>query len=104
MMEQLLQLSAGSSGPELAFPCGSSYQRKQLHHLAEKLGLGHYSTGEGENRYVIVKRKDSKGTPPSKGQPIKVQRGRKNSDKQPKSSFERQSFDSQSGSFERGSN
>ena len=42
---------------ELAFPCGSSYQRKLVHQIAEKFGLTHYST-DSETRNVIVKKKD----------------------------------------------
>eukprot|EP01119_Soliformovum_irregulare_P025790 TRINITY_DN9642_c0_g1_i1.p1 TRINITY_DN9642_c0_g1~~TRINITY_DN9642_c0_g1_i1.p1 ORF type:complete len:474 (+),score=111.94 TRINITY_DN9642_c0_g1_i1:24-1424(+) len=89
MMEQLLTFSSGgSSVPELAFPCSGSYQRKQIHHFAEKLGLGHYSVGEGtDQKYVIVKKKEtpvnSVSASPSKSQPIKQSaapaKGRKNS-------------------------
>ncbi len=61
-------------------------QRKQIHQFAEKLGLVHFSTGEGETRYVLLKKKEMTDpaptigvTPPSsspvgtpKAQPIKV--------------------------------
>jgi len=86
--EQLFNFKSNTTVSELAFPCGSSFQRKQLHQYADKLGLVHFSTGEGETRYVLVKKKDvdpiTQATPPtiitshassptamSKGQPIK---------------------------------
>jgi len=65
LYDQLVTFRSGSSITELAFPCGSSYQRKHIHQMAEKLGFSHYSTGEGESRYVIVKKKDDVATPPA---------------------------------------
>ncbi|PRP81807.1 hypothetical protein PROFUN_10796 [Planoprotostelium fungivorum] len=59
--EQLVQFTT-SPLTELSFPCVSSYQRKQIHQFAERLGLGHYSTGEGESRYVLVKKRDPEST------------------------------------------
>jgi len=113
LFDQLNNFKNNNTIGELAFPCGSSFQRKQIHQLAEKLGLVHFSTGEGETRYVLLKKKDNSVDTPSigvtppppqaasspvgtpKAQPIKVYSGnRKNS-----SSYEyrqRNSFDSRS--------
>jgi len=56
--EDLIGFKGNQGVSEMAFPCATSFQRKQLHQLAEKLGLTHYSTGEGEARTVIVKKKE----------------------------------------------
>jgi len=39
---------------ELAFPAGSSYQKKSLRQIAEKLGLGHFTSGD----FIVIKKKD----------------------------------------------
>jgi len=102
LYDMLQSFNTSSSLNELCFPCSSSYQRKQLHHLAEKFGLGHYSTGDGDSKFVLVKKKDksdsemstSLGTSPSSssGQPIKGRRRGNTSEKPP--SLQRQSFSS----------
>ncbi|GFV21813.1 DNA-binding protein SMUBP-2 [Trichonephila clavipes] len=52
-----------SSEVSLTFPTSlSSFERRNVHEIAEKLGLIHISTGEGENRYVEVKKKIDKSS------------------------------------------
>jgi len=86
IQDQLEKFTSGSLN-ELAFPCSSSFQRKQIHQIAEKFGLGHYSTGtEGENRYVLVKKREEVAIP-TKAQPIKGRR-RGNTTDSPKQSFD----------------
>jgi len=36
----------------------SSYERMLVHELSAKLGLNHYSTGEDEDRFVVVTKID----------------------------------------------
>jgi len=54
IQDQLNSFKSNGQLNELAFPAGSSYQKKQLRHIAEKLGLSHYSSGE----FIVIK-KDS---------------------------------------------
>lgn len=69
LVDQLNVFKGNSLLNELAFPCASSFQRKQIHQFAEKLGLVHFSTGEGESKYVLVKKKEylenNLNTPPA---------------------------------------
>jgi len=60
--DQLLNFKSNVTNNEMSFPCSTSFQRKQLHQIAEKLGLTHYSTGEGEQRTVIIKKKEKDKT------------------------------------------
>jgi len=103
LLDQLSNFKNNYSIGELAFPCGSSFQRKQIHQLAEKLGLSHFSTGEGETRYVLLKKKDSEvgmispssspvGTPSGKGQPIKSFGGNRKTEYKQKNSFDGRSM------------
>jgi len=43
---------------ELAFPAGSSYQKKTLRQIAEKMGLGHFTSGD----FIVIKKKDDHRT------------------------------------------
>jgi len=97
MYEQLMNFGSNQSLTELAFPCSSSLQRKQIHHLAEKLGLGHYSSGEGENRSVVVKKKEEKG------QPINNKRGSESKQRSSYDSKNEEDSGGRFGSYERGS-
>eukprot|EP00010_Vexillifera_abyssalis_P006302 CAMPEP_0201546912 /NCGR_PEP_ID=MMETSP0173_2-20130828/3291_1 /ASSEMBLY_ACC=CAM_ASM_000268 /TAXON_ID=218659 /ORGANISM="Vexillifera sp., Strain DIVA3 564/2" /LENGTH=769 /DNA_ID=CAMNT_0047955745 /DNA_START=31 /DNA_END=2337 /DNA_ORIENTATION=+ len=55
LFDQLNHFKESSSLNDLAFPPTlSSQQKKQIHIIAEKLSLNHYSQGEGEHRYLIV--------------------------------------------------
>jgi RNA recognition motif-containing protein len=69
LVDQLNTFKGNTLLNELAFPCASSFQRKQIHQFAEKLGLVHFSTGEGESKYVLVKKKEyldsNLNTPPA---------------------------------------
>jgi len=111
LYEQLNSFKNNNTITEVAFPCGSSFQRKQIHQFAEKLGLVHFSTGEGETRYVLLKKKDNETTPigipsitsssPSGTPPkaIKVHGNSNNSRGKASGSYEyrqRSSFDSRS--------
>eukprot|EP01116_Phalansterium_solitarium_P012359 TRINITY_DN2856_c0_g1_i2.p1 TRINITY_DN2856_c0_g1~~TRINITY_DN2856_c0_g1_i2.p1 ORF type:complete len:540 (-),score=222.73 TRINITY_DN2856_c0_g1_i2:270-1889(-) len=90
LLEQLSQFKASAqsevlpgTSPDLSFHCPSSFQRKSLHQMAEKLGLVHYSTGEGENQFVVVRFKDNqqKDAPDPKGRDISQgRRSRTNSE------------------------
>jgi R3H domain/RNA recognition motif len=57
--EQLHQFKEDESGPqELTFPSTlTSAQRRQIHTIADKLGLVHYSQREGESRILIVSKR-----------------------------------------------
>jgi len=93
-----------SSLTEIALLCSSSYQRKQIHQIAEKLGLSHFSTGETESRYVVIKKKiDEKETSPgsnhkSGGQPIKSRRSFSGSNSDPRDSKQRHSYEAKTSS------
>ena len=53
--EQLYHFKTQSKLPILSFPSTlTSYQRRQIHIVANKLDLDHYSEGEGDNRYLII--------------------------------------------------
>jgi len=43
---------------ELAFPAGSSYQKKTLRQIAEKMGLGHFTSGD----FIVIKKKEDHRT------------------------------------------
>jgi len=55
IQDQLNSFRSNGQINELAFPAGSSYQKKQIRHIAEKLGLGHYTSGE----FIVIKKSDS---------------------------------------------
>ncbi|MDP2436090.1 MAG: R3H domain-containing nucleic acid-binding protein [archaeon] len=57
--EQLFHFKTQSKLPILSFPSTlSSYQRRQIHIVADKLDLDHYSEGDGENRYLIIAKRE----------------------------------------------
>ena len=59
---------------DLAFPYSlTNVQRKQIHMIAEKLGLTHRSYGENEHRYIIVSKKKEEEN--GKGIQIRKSRG-----------------------------
>jgi hypothetical protein len=58
LQQQLLHFKDNDAMTDLAFPFSlSNSQRKQIHSIAEKLGLRYQSFGENENRYIIVSKK-----------------------------------------------
>lgn len=61
IQDQLNSFKSNVQINELAFPAGSSYQKKQIRHIAEKLGLGHYTSGE----FIVIKKSESGSTPAS---------------------------------------
>jgi len=63
IQDQLNSFRANAQINELAFPAGSSYQKKQIRHIAEKLGLGHYTSGE----FIVIKKSDSASASSSYG-------------------------------------
>jgi len=61
LWEQVRDFSNNPNVNEISFtPNLSSNQRKQIHTMAEKLKLTHYSNGEGDLRYICIKK-----TPPA---------------------------------------
>jgi RNA recognition motif-containing protein len=58
IQQQLQHFKDNDDMSDLAFPFSlSNSQRKQIHSIAEKLGLRYQSYGENENRYIIVSKK-----------------------------------------------
>lgn len=57
LWEQVKDFSNNPNVNEISFtPNLTSNQRKQIHTMAEKLKLTHYSNGEGEQRYICIKK------------------------------------------------
>jgi len=57
LWEQAKDFSNNPNVNEISFtPNLTSNQRKQIHAMAEKLKLTHYSNGEGEQRYICIKK------------------------------------------------
>lgn len=52
IQDQLNSFKSNMQINELAFNAGSSYQKKQIRHIAEKLGLGTYTSGE----FIVIKK------------------------------------------------
>mmetsp|Transcript_6480 Transcript_6480/g.9776 ORF Transcript_6480/g.9776 Transcript_6480/m.9776 type:complete len:469 (-) Transcript_6480:20-1426(-) len=67
IQQQLQHFKENDDMSDLAFPFSlSNSQRKQIHSIAEKLGLRYQSYGENETRYIIVsKKKEDEGKPGS---------------------------------------
>jgi hypothetical protein len=64
LFKQLQTFKNNTSLREIVFPSElTSYQRKQLHTIAEKLRLYHESRSEGDQRYIVVS-KDPLSTQP----------------------------------------
>jgi len=63
IQQQLQHFKENEGLSDLAFPFSlSNSQRKQIHVIAEKLGLRYQSLGENENRFVVVsKKKEEEG-------------------------------------------
>jgi RNA recognition motif-containing protein len=66
LWEQVRDFSNNPNVNEISFtPNLTSNQRKQIHTMAEKLKLTHYSNGEGELRYICIKKTAPTPTPSS---------------------------------------
>eukprot|EP01114_Cavostelium_apophysatum_P021619 TRINITY_DN7596_c0_g1_i1.p1 TRINITY_DN7596_c0_g1~~TRINITY_DN7596_c0_g1_i1.p1 ORF type:complete len:445 (-),score=112.81 TRINITY_DN7596_c0_g1_i1:718-2052(-) len=52
IQDQLNSFKSNGQISELAFPAGSSYQKKQIRQVAEKLGMGHYMSGD----FIVIKK------------------------------------------------
>jgi hypothetical protein len=73
LWEQLLKFKEDPSSSELAFSASlTNQQRKQIHYMAERLDLVHYSQGEGDNRFIIVTKRSNKPSNASPHHPART--------------------------------
>lgn len=62
--DQLLHFKTQSKHPTLTFPSSlTSYQRRQIHIVADKLDLDHYSEGPPDNHYLVIAKREIPGEP-----------------------------------------
>lgn len=59
IQDQLNSFKSNGQLHELAFPAGTSYQKKQIRSVAEKLGMGHYLSGD----FIVIKKNGESSTP-----------------------------------------
>jgi len=66
LWEQVRDFSNNPNVNEISFtPNLTSNQRKHIHAMAEKLKLTHYSNGEGDQRYICIKKPPPTPTTPA---------------------------------------